>query len=97
MKKAIAFAAVLGIVMLCLNGCSIGFIGGSAVRYDHAEEYTAGDREITDKIDRIDTSSGDLSCGLSMSKTGDETYSCGDGSSKLSIETSSGDVKIYKR
>ena len=44
----------------------------------------------------ISTSSGDVSYELPMTKEGEETYICGDGSSKLSIDTSSGNVKILK-
>ena len=45
----------------------------------------------------IDTSSGDVSYELPLTKTGDESYTCGSGNNELSIETSSGDVKIRKK
>ena len=54
MKKGLVFAALISTVMVCLCGCSVGFIGGSKVRYDNADKYTAGDREITEKIDKLD-------------------------------------------
>lgn len=43
----------------------------------------------------IDTSSGDFDSDLSLSKDG-STYVSGDGSSKLNLETSSGDIRIRK-
>lgn len=54
MKRIIDIAAVVIIAMVCLCGCSAGFVNGSAVKYDNADKYTAGDREITDKIDSLD-------------------------------------------
>lgn len=42
----------------------------------------------------IDTSSGDFDSEFSLSKKGD-TYVCGEGTNKLDIDTSSGDVKIF--
>lgn len=54
MKKILVTALMIGAAMLCLCGCSVGVINGSAVRYDNSDKYTAGDCEITDKIDRLD-------------------------------------------
>ena len=54
MKKTVLFAVMISVVMMCLCGCSVGFVNGSAVSYDNADKYTAGDREITDKIDTLD-------------------------------------------
>lgn len=53
MGTALAAAVVLA-------GCSFGFI--SVVHYTNADKYTAGDREITEKIDSIDIDyiSGDI-------------------------------------
>ena len=44
----------------------------------------------------IETSSGDVSYELPLTKTGDESYTCGSANNELSIETSSGDVEIFK-
>ena len=54
MKKKIVFGALISAAMMCLCGCSAGFINGSTVKYSNADKYTAGDREITDKIDKLD-------------------------------------------
>ncbi len=54
MKKMMIIAVLTVIAAACLCGCSVGFINGSSVKYDNADKYTAGDREITDKIDRLD-------------------------------------------
>ena len=54
MKRVVIFAAIISAVMMCFCGCSIGFVSGSTVRYDNADKYTAGDREIIDKIDKLD-------------------------------------------
>ena len=54
MKRILAAAVMICTVMLSLCGCSAGFVNGSVIRYDNADKYTAGDREITDKIDRLD-------------------------------------------
>ena len=54
MKKSIIFAALVSAAMMCLCSCSIGFINGSAVKYSNSDKYTAGDREISDKIDELD-------------------------------------------
>ena len=43
----------------------------------------------------VDTSSGDFDSDLSLSKDG-STYVCGNGSSKLDLETSSGNIRIKK-
>ena len=40
--------------MMCLCSCSVGFVDGTVVEYDNADKYTAGDREITDRIDSLD-------------------------------------------
>lgn len=42
----------------------------------------------------IDTSSGDISYEMPLSKTGSNSYTCGSGGNMISISTSSGDVKI---
>ncbi len=44
----------------------------------------------------IDTSSGEVSYELPLTKTGDESYTCGTSDNELNIETSSGDVEIFK-
>ena len=57
-KKAYLFIAVLMIAAFCLAGC------GATVNYtyDDADKYTAGDREISDSIDKlnIDYAAGDV-------------------------------------
>lgn len=45
----------------------------------------------------INTSSGEVSYDLALTKQGENTYTCGSGENKLSIDTSSGDVKILKQ
>ena len=54
MKKGIIFGALISAAMICISGCSAGFVNSSAVKYSNADKYTAGDREITDKIDELD-------------------------------------------
>ena len=51
MKKILAVAAGLGAAVM-LAGCAITF--GSSVHYSDSEKYTAGNREITDKIEALD-------------------------------------------
>ena len=51
MKKILAVAAGLG-AAVTLAGCGVTF--GSSVSYTNADKYTAGNREITDKIDTLD-------------------------------------------
>ena len=41
----------------------------------------------------LDTTSGDITYELPLEKKGD-TYICGDGSSKINIDTTSGDIAI---
>ena len=38
---------------LCLTGCSFGLINTVSYQYENADKYTAGDREIDDKITKI--------------------------------------------
>jgi DUF4097 and DUF4098 domain-containing protein YvlB len=38
---------------LCLTGCSFGLFNTFSYQYENAEKYTAGDREIDDKITKI--------------------------------------------
>lgn len=45
---------------------------------------------------QIDTSSGDFSYDLPLSKN-EDGYVCGDGTNKMSIETSSGDIKLLAK
>ena len=47
---------------LCLTGCSFGVFNTFTYTYDNSEKYTAGDREIDDKITAIDIDyvSGDV-------------------------------------
>ena len=44
---------------------------------------------------KVSSSSGDFNTALSLTKNGD-TYTCGDGSAKLSIDTTSGNIRIEK-
>ena len=47
---------------LCLSGCSFGIFNTFNYTYENADKYTAGDREIDDKITsiNIDYISGDV-------------------------------------
>ncbi|MBR5405036.1 MAG: DUF4097 family beta strand repeat protein [Oscillospiraceae bacterium] len=55
MKMMTKTAAFLGAALFCLSGCSARFItAGTGVKYKNAEKYTAGDCEITGKIDALD-------------------------------------------
>ena len=47
---------------LCLSGCSFGLINTVSYQYENGDKYTAGDREIDDKITKIniDYLSGDV-------------------------------------
>ena len=44
---------------------------------------------------KVDSASGDLTTALSLTKDGN-TYTCGDGSAKCSIDTTSGDITLSK-
>ena len=54
MKKKVILAAAVCTALMSMSGCSFGFIGGSAVTYDNADKYTAGDREFSEAIDQLD-------------------------------------------
>lgn len=54
--------------------------------------YLAEDADVTAEFD---VSSGDITYDLPFSKSGDR-YICGDGSRKLSVKTSSGDITVKK-
>ena len=65
MKRNNLLKAVFGLLtssVLCLTGCSGGIFTFFVYNYDNADKYTAGDREITDKITtiNIDYISGDV-------------------------------------
>ena len=47
---------------VCLTGCSFGNINFMNYKYDNADKYEAGDREIDDKITKInlDYASGNV-------------------------------------
>lgn len=65
MKRDNLIKAVFGLLTtsaLCLTGCSGGIFTFFVYNYDNADKYTAGDREITDKITtiNIDYVSGDV-------------------------------------
>ena len=65
MKRNNLLKAVFGLLTtsaLCLTGCSGGIFTFFVYNYDNADKYTAGDREITDKITtiNIDYVSGDV-------------------------------------
>ena len=62
-NKIIAGAmALLVPATLCLTGCDFGVFNVLTYTYDNSEKYTAGDREISDKITTIDIDyvSGDV-------------------------------------
>lgn len=49
-------AGAMALIMpltLCLTGCSFGLINTVSYRYENGDKYTAGDREIDDKITKI--------------------------------------------
>ena len=66
-KKLIYVAAILA-VAAALAGCSYTF--KTSYIYDNGENYTAGDREITEKVEEIniDYVSGDVKLKLTDSK-----------------------------
>ena len=52
-KLGIVLTVVAGVaIMGALSGCSFGMV--TNYHYDNSDKYTAGDREISDKIDSID-------------------------------------------
>ena len=65
MKRSKILTGILGMVTastLCLTGCSGGFFSFFTYTYENGDKYTAGDREITEKITtiNIDYVSGDV-------------------------------------
>ena len=58
-KKFIYIAALAGAIG-CLSGCN--YESKTSYMYDNADKYTAGNREISDKIENIDIDymSGDI-------------------------------------
>ena len=51
MIKRILYTVVFVAAFICLSGCS--FIVGSNYLYQNGDKYTAGDRQIKDKIENI--------------------------------------------
>ena len=65
MKTSKIAAAALALIIpstICLSGCSMGFFSFFNYTYENGDKYTAGDREIEDKITtlNIDYVSGDV-------------------------------------
>ena len=65
MKRSKILTGILGMVTastLCLTGCSGGFFTFFTYTYENGDKYTAGNREITEKITtiNIDYVSGDV-------------------------------------
>ena len=65
MKTSKILAGAMALIVpstLCLTGCNFGFFNAFTYTYDNSEKYTAGDREIEDKITTIDIDyvSGDV-------------------------------------
>ena len=65
MNRSKILTGILGMVTastLCLTGCSGGFFTFFTYTYENGDKYTAGDREITEKITtiNIDYVSGDV-------------------------------------
>ena len=54
MKKTVVLSLVICAFLMCLSGCSAGFIGGTSVSYDNADKYAPGDREFSEAIDELD-------------------------------------------
>lgn len=50
--KGLIGTIILTAAVLCLGGCSFG--GTTSYTYANGDKYTAGDREITDRIEKID-------------------------------------------
>lgn len=53
MIKKIA-AALAGAAIISLCSCSVGFVNSTNVRYENDDKYTAGNIEISDRIDTLD-------------------------------------------
>ena len=65
MKRSKILTGIMGMVTasaLCITGCSGGFFSFFTYTYENGDKYTAGDREITEKITaiNIDYVSGDV-------------------------------------
>ena len=54
MRKLIRILMAAGVLALAGALCGCSFMGVTSYIYDNSDQYTAGDREIKDKIEKID-------------------------------------------
>ena len=74
MKTSKLVAGAMALIVpatVCLTGCSIGFINTINYKYENADKYEAGNREVDDKITKINL---DYACG-NVTVKGKETDS----------------------
>lgn len=87
MKTSNMLAAAMALIVpsvICLSGCSAGMFTFFNYKYENADRYTAGDREIEDKITtiNIDYVSGDVK----LKGTADSTVKVTETSNKALTE-----------
>ena len=82
-KKTLIKLAVLAALPICLTGCSANFSMNTNYIYENGDKYSAGDREISDKVDTINidymsgeiTMTGEAQDGISIKETSSKNLS----------------------